>query len=598
MSKQVKREIRASTIASVAGVGAIVDVGVESFVVPGIRDWKQSSLRVVELPRLSTRLHRVLKTTADDKPFLKVRRFPRAMFCERCRKITSWKTEMEKSRAEPSCPHNGCGGALVPMRFVVACENGHLDDFDWGRWAHSGPDASPGCRSRDRLTFKVDESAATGGLASLVVGCEICRSSRSLEEITSKDANRHILGKCSCRHPWLYGAQGSCEAEPQVLQRGASNLHYPVTISALDIPDDLVVEPAEEFAAQIMAHGKYTRLKDVVSGTQGDNQAFVELLVETIAENIGCLQRTVLDVVRADIEGRPLSATDKVQAELDQGLLLNEEWKTIRHALLEGGILGQNFRARPEPLDIRAPLWARRLLEGVVLIERLREVRAYRGFQRVKPGGPEQTVPPDVPGTEVWLPCTEVFGEGIALSLDLRVLSAWAKTLPACELDAIELLEHRRLEENFWFLPKVDPAFMALHALSHLLLRRITFECGYSSSSLRERLYFDPEEGSAGILIYTADADSEGSLGGLVRQGKQDRLAQTLHESAEQGRWCSADPVCSETAGQGLGGFNRAACHACLLVAETSCTCANTVLDRRLLLDSEWGLLAFLEKDL
>lgn len=596
MNKQVKREIRASTVANAAGVGAVIDVGVESFVVPGINYWRQSSLRAVSLPRLSTRLHRNLKTTSDVKPWLKVRRFPRAMFCEKCRKITSWKTEMEKQGQEPSCPHQGCGGVLVPMRFVVACENGHLDDFDWGRWAHSGPNASAGCRSREKLTFTVDEKAATGGLASLVVGCEVCGSSRSLEEITAKDANRHILGKCSCRHPWLFGSQGTCEAEPQVLQRGATNLHYPVTISALDIPDDMVVEPTEEFAEQVMAHTKYVRLKHFVSDTEGDNKEFVDLLAEAIAGQVGCQIGTVLDVVKADIDGKPVSGNKKVQTELDQNLLLNEEWKTILHALREGGILGQNFRARPEPLDGKAPLWARRLLDGVVLVERLREVRAYRGFQRVKPGGSDQTVPPDVSAAETWLPCTEVFGEGIALSFDLDVLRAWSATLPEKELHDLQQLEQKRQDENFWFLPKVDPVFMALHALSHLLLRRITFECGYSSSSLRERLYFDPAQGSAGIMIYTADADSEGSLGGLVRQGKRDRLAQTLHEAAEQGQWCSADPVCSETAGQGLGGFNRAACHACLLVAETSCTCANTVLDRRLLLDEKWGLLTFLEQ--
>lgn len=97
-------------------------------------------------------------------------------------------------------------------------------------------------------------------------------------------------------------------------------------------------------------------------------------------------------------------------------------------------------------------------------------------------------------------------------------------------------------------------------------------------------------------MIYTADGDSEGSLGGLVRQGRRDRLAQSIAEALDQGRWCSSDPVCTETAGQGLGGFNRAACHACSLVSETSCTVANTLLDRRMLFDQDWGLLQYLEK--
>jgi len=95
-------------------------------------------------------------------------------------------------------------------------------------------------------------------------------------------------------------------------------------------------------------------------------------------------------------------------------------------------------------------------------------------------------------------------------------------------------------------------------------------------------------------MIFTADGDSEGSLGGLVRQGQKDRLSQSIVEAIDQGQWCSSDPVCSETAGQGLGGFNHAACHACSLVSETSCTSSNTLLDRRMLFDPCWGLLPFL----
>lgn len=592
----MKREIRAGTIAGAAGVGAVIDVGTESFIIPGVGMWPQASLRVITLPRLSGRLRKILKTPSDQKPVLKVQRFPRAMFCEKCRKVTFWRTEMEREGKEPACPQHRCGGPMVPMRFIVACENGHLDDFKWGRWAHSGPNAAAGCRSYDRLTFTVNEDAATGGLGSLVVRCEVCNSSRSLEEITSKESAKHVLGKCSCRHPWIVGEQGECDATPEVLQRGATNLHYPVTISALDIPDEAAPNPAEEYSGQITAHSSYATLKNLSSDTQGANASFLQFVAEAIAESVGCQVSTVMEVVQADIQGKPVSGSPKAVGDFDQGVLLDEEWKTISFALNNGGLFGQNFRAFPETLSATAPVWARRLVAGVLLLERLREVRAYQGFQRVRPADPNKTVSPDVGVHQNWIPAAEVFGEGIVLSFDFTLLQQWCHTIPERELRELERLEQKRSEENFWFLPKVAPEFLALHALSHLVLRRITFECGYSSSSLRERLYIRPEQGYAGLMIYTADGDSEGSLGGLVRQGRQDRLAQTLYEAAEQGRWCSADPVCSETAGQGLGGFNRASCHACLLVAETSCTCANTLLDRRLLLDADWGLLSFLER--
>ena len=592
----MKREIRAGTITGPAGVGAVIDVGSESFVIPGIGRWSQKGLRVIQLPRLSNRLRKVLKGPSLENPSLQVKRFPRAMFCEKCRRLTSWRTEMEVEGKEPACPQGGCNGKLVPMRFVAACADGHLDDVRWSRWAHSGSATAGSCRSHDRLKFTVDEKAGTGGLGSLLVSCEVCGNGRSLAELVSKETARHVFGKCTGSHPWIYGNAEQCELQAEVLQRGATNLHYPVSVSALDIPTDVVANPVEEYAEQVAAHRSYAKLRQLKADTQGANSSFLEFVAEQIASEVGCTVAVVLAVIDADGKEESASEAQSEEPGIDQSVLLGEEWKTMASALKEGSILGANFRALSEPLGRGVPEWARQVVTGVLLVERLREVRAYLGFQRVRPDATGKKVDPDVGDAENWIPATEVYGEGILLSFDFDRLDAWVRTLPAAEIAALQRLEDKRVSEQFWFLPQVDPAFVALHALSHLVLRRITFECGYSSSSLRERLYFDAAQRYAGIMIYTADGDSEGSLGGLVRQGRADRLAQTLYEAVEQGRWCSADPVCSETAGQGLGGFNRASCHACQLVAETSCGHANTMLDRRLLLDEEFGLVPFLEK--
>lgn len=592
----MKREIRAGTITGTAGVGAVIDVGSESFIVPGINLWSQKGLRILQLPRLSSRLRKVLKGPSLEGPFLNVKRFPRAMFCEKCRRMESWSTDFELEDKEPACRHGGCNGKLVPMRFVAACEDGHLDDINWPRWAHSGSNEARNCRSNSNLRFSVDETVGTGGLASLRVSCDVCGNGRSLEDLVSKERARHILGNCSGRHPWVFGNAERCEHDADVLQRGATNLHYPVGVSALDIPTEILGNSVEDYAEQVTTHPTYSTLLQIKANTQGANAAFIEALAQMIAKDVGCSVDAVLAVSAEQTLKGPDADSEDVPEQLEQEVLLREEWKTMACALVAGSIVGPNFRAIAEPLSKDVPPWATKLVNGVLLIERLREVRAFLGFQRVKPGTAGKTVQPDVDGTVNWIPATEVYGEGILLSFDFDRLDAWIGTLPNGEIETSERLENKRVSEEFWFLPKVNPAFVALHALSHLLLRRITFECGYSSSSLKERLYFDAEERHAGIMIYTADGDSEGSLGGLVRQGRADRLAQTLYEAVEQGRWCSADPVCSETAGQGLGGFNRAACHACQLVAETSCGHANTMLDRRLLLDESFGLVPFLER--
>lgn len=44
--------------------------------------------------------------------------------------------------------------------------------------------------------------------------------------------------------------------------------------------------------------------------------------------------------------------------------------------------------------------------------------------------------------------------------------------------------------------------------------------------------------------------------------------------------WCSNDPVCCESGPSGSDGLNLAACHACLLLPETSCERRNIYLDR------------------
>ena len=87
-----------------------------------------------------------------------------------------------------------------------------------------------------------------------------------------------------------------------------------------------------------------------------------------------------------------------------------------------------------------------------------------------------------------------------------------------------------------------------------------------------------------GLLIYTASGDSEGTLGGLVRQGLPGRLESTFTAAIANARLCSSDPLCIESYGQGINGLNLSACHACTLLPETSFEEGNRLLDRALLI--------------
>ena len=122
-----------------------------------------------------------------------------------------------------------------------------------------------------------------------------------------------------------------------------------------------------------------------------------------------------------------------------------------------------------------------------------------------------------------------------------------------------------------------------VHTLAHLLIRQLAFESGYDVSSIQERLYVaEGPDAMAGVLLYTASGDSEGTLGGLVRRGRPEYLEPTVQAALRNAEICSSDPLCIESSGQGLNSLNLAACHACALLPETSCEKSNMFLDRGL----------------
>ena len=218
-------------------------------------------------------------------------------------------------------------------------------------------------------------------------------------------------------------------------------------------------------------------------------------------------------------------------------------------------------------------------------MERLREVRALSGFTRVHDSQNVDSVAPLTKKSE-WLPAINVFGEGIYFELSQERLVELEDRFSS----RFSALKERASLEN---LPedKSSASFIALHTLSHLLIRQLSLECGYSSASLRERLYFKKGEW-AGVLIYTASASSDGTLGGLVQQGNPATLERLIRDALQEASWCSSDPLCIESEGQGNNALNLAACHACSLVAETSCSERNSFLDRGTIIgvDNMFGL--------
>ena len=243
--------------------------------------------------------------------------------------------------------------------------------------------------------------------------------------------------------------------------------------------------------------------------------------------------------------------------------------------------------------EVDAPADFSALIDQVVLLERLREVNALVGFTRVE--APEESDNLDerpelaalCKGKPTWVPVSEVHGEGIFIRFNEQAIKDWEAKEAVDKRDR-DLREGHKGWRNARML---DPTvgypgirYAMIHTISHLLIRELALECGYNAASIRERIYADndPADPMAGILLYTAAADSDGTLGGLVDLGKPENLGPIIMQAIRRATVCSSDPLCSEHQASRDRSLHGSCCHACGFVAETSCERGNRYLDRAL----------------
>jgi hypothetical protein len=592
-----KKTIRRAQAIQPYGPGAILDWGQECFVVMAAKGsgWKrkislerlENYLGVLDGFRLPPLVSRGRRDIGID-----TQRFPSWLFCPSCRRMTQWNRDKEVDAKGnlPKCGNGSCNEViLVPMRYIAACENGHLADIDWWRWAHSTKSADSGqCdRANKQLRFEI-ASEKGASLEGLRIKCGKCNSYRSLGDIGRPDALKKAGQRCYGRHPWQSrDREVSCDESLRALLRSQTAVHFSDVASALDLRVE--IDEAEDAFDRLMGETlappnpySFMDRNDVLGQITPLAQSVSYQLDHTVSDEE---VETWLNRYFDEIEGEKEEPKSGKNSDL-----LEDEWPALTRI--------SSSRSQKVPLVISDGQWPAtelkglqlpKIIEEVFLVERLREVRALVGFRRIRPDA--VLVHPDMT-TDVmpsWLPATEVYGEGIFLKFSQSALTEWeedqAQNL-VFRLKSIkeELQDEESIAHRFVGHLETLPRFIALHTFSHLLVRQLCYESGYHSASIRERLYvFDDK---AGILLYTADGDSEGSLGGLVRQGRGDRLAGSITSALERALWCSNDPICQELPNHGLAGLNRAACHACALAAETSCSHLNSLLDRELVIGS------------
>jgi Domain of unknown function (DUF1998) len=585
--------VRRSQLITTFGAGAMIDLVDRSALVGGLDYWHYESLprTPINEPRLAAKLVGQMRKLGvnlnpqatlfappdcdDDQPNpragLQVVEFPRWMVCQGCSAMVQASTSLtvKDGRYQHPCA-SGKPSVLVPVRFVVVCPSGHLDEFPWVDFVHFGKDTD--CRSH-ALTLREDAGAE---LYDVRLTCQACGSFKSMGEAQQLD----VWYRCKGARPWLgRGPDVSepCDAKPSMKVRTSSSTYFAQIQSALSIPNTSArLERLVRKHLPSLSEATHETLRDTIKFNPPVRSDLGALNLDSVW--------AVLDAVRRN-ETPPPPPLRPAEYAYVQDVAFEKPGDAPDDEEDEAHFFARRF-APKEPLPPG--------IERVVLIHELREVRAQVGFTRLAPL--ESNLDGDAMVDQVrtavlghltdWLPAIEDHGEGLWIQLDTKALAAWEERPEVAKrADVLRSGWNRELGDvpDMLFF---GPRYYMLHALSHLLIQAISLECGYGASSLRERIYCSMPGATspmAAILLSTTTPGSEGTLGGLVAQGR--RIGDHLVRALELGRLCSNDPVCathSPERDQAERHLEGAACHGCLYLAEVSCERMNRMLDRAL----------------
>lgn len=513
---------------------------------------------------------------------------------------------------------------LIPVRFVAVCNHGHIQDVPFDEWVHNG------IRTGHQLQW--NSGFGSGDLGSISIKCldSNCsappRSLAGLMNVRINEATNMIYDSalariglndnntsfspenpnnnpngcyCDGSRPWL-GPIGindpdSCNTgnnrtHLRVLIAGGSNVHYAKNKSSIYIPD--IGLKISAYVEGLLNEERRTNLETIFNMDIDSN--IQNSLIQQQVQNALSSQTSqfrfeeILEEVFNQLKGETteeLSTTREVDIRFEE-----YSYFLSKNDNVDGDLVFDTKDLK----KYEGKTFLQEYFDSIVLIKKLKETRAFYGFSRVNPydgktieESKAMLVSKESPVD--WLPAIQVFGEGIFIKFKDKKIDDWLSENSSLT-ERIENSFHAsqsRRNPNYGLTIErkdINPVFVLLHTFAHLLIKRLCFNCGYGSSALREKIYFSSFEETRmnGVLIYTSSGDSEGSLGGLVRQGSEKNLFPTIHEALIDAEWCSADPVCSDIGreGQGPDNINGAACHNCAILPETSCEEFNGLLDR------------------
>lgn len=605
--KRPHGKLRRSQVITTFGPGAMLDLPYHSVLVAGLDTWTTAGSEEIREPRLVDKLkavlgvnHLVLRTPPADvddptQPktgigawqfpewfITEVVRLPNQPPNERSRMLVHRKELQGKPKFEYKDDGKTRKLSVVPIRFVCACRNGHIEDLAWRFFAHRG-------QTECRRQLWIDETGTSADLSELFIRCECGKvDRRCMSDAAAKDM--HALGRCNGRQPWLGPTfREQCDEWNRLLIRTASNSYFPQLLSVISLPE------RDEDLVRAVDH-VWTHLQYVESVDDIEYERKKKPPVQ--AELQGFSNNKVLEEIKRRRGEGGASGKSVKQVEVETLSAAKEEMGEDKP---DG-----NFYARALPKTVWGKPWMTNI-QRVVLVHRLREVVALAGFTRFEAVSPDVAGELDIDvkraplGGEIsWVPAVENKGEGVFIEFNRQAVDAWYS-------NAAVKRREESLKQGFdaWLAERPGSKrtfpgirYVMLHSFSHMLITAVSLECGYPASSIRERIFALPDVGY-GVLLFTGTSDAEGTLGGLVEAGR--RIHLHIRSALEMSELCSNDPVCAEHEPRDEHErrfLHGAACHGCLLIAETSCEQHNDFLDRSLVVPTvENGGLEFFNVD-
>lgn len=550
-------ELRPNQIITTFGPGSVVDAVKDSVTILDLTYWKEKGKKIID-GRLASYLgvdcfYTPRTSFSGDIPVVS---FPKWHVCSnsKCQTLFDATENFDLNKYlkyGAACPE--CGYKAYPARFITMCENGHMDDFPWRWWVHKG---QSGCKQRLRMYSTGDTST----LADMWVACD-CGARRSMSGATQKENFEGLT--CRGLHPFRPGVKGTRCKKPVIpAQRGASNVYFAVTRSAISIPPWInpIYNMIDDHFREILS------LKEFF-GDEGVTKIYEKYFTAySIEEFDEALERRLNNIHEfTEIKQMEYNA---ITHHSDPAYESNK-----RH-----------FKAEEDEV----PAYMKKYFSRIIRITRLREVRVLLGFTRVDAPDPDADAE-DQPNIvtlakskeERWLPATEIHGEGIFIEFNRDTVHQWMDIPEVKKISEQYASAYREYCENkgWKIVYERNAIYVLMHTFAHLMIKQMSMSSGYSSSAIRERIYFNDK--MSGILLYTGSSDKEGSLGGLVELGHIGQITGLMRDAFQEALVCTNDPECmsNKPAGKNLNG---AACHSCCMISETACENGNRMLDRGL----------------